>query len=210
MIAISTAYKKALIAYDIKGQQGWKEIEANHAHSENLLFSIDELLNEGQLKIDDNDMFCVVVGAGSFTGIRIGMALVKGLVAGGKGQKVVPVTTFDLMAYTYLKSKPQKDFVCVINALSGLVYVCAYDKNGRKIGEEEVIAKDNLSKYDNYDIVGLEEEKLGFKLVEPSAEDLLNLAKMRQDEGVDAKTLSPLYLRRSQAEEDLEKKLKNN
>lgn len=210
MIAISTAYKRALIAYDIKGKHGESEIDANHAHSENLLYSIDSLLSDAGVKITDNDTYAVVIGPGSFTGIRIGMALVKGLVAGGKNERVVPLTTFDLMAYTYLKTKPKKNFVCVINALSGLFYVCAYDQQGNKLTEEEVVTGDAMSKFSGYDLVGLNEEKLCENLVEPSAKDLIELAKKREKNSTDAKSISPLYLRRSQAEDDLEKKLKNN
>lgn len=208
MIAISTAYKRALIAYDIKGKRDSCEIDANHAHSENLLFSLDKLLNAGGLRIADNDRYAVVIGAGSFTGIRIGMALVKGLVAGGKGD-VVPITTFDLMAYTYLKEKREKKFVCVINALSGLYYICAYDEHGNKIGGEQVVTKETLEEFKDFDFVGLEEENLCENLVQPSGEDLLELALSRENEGVSADKLAPLYLRRSQAEDDLEKKLKN-
>lgn len=210
MIAISTAYKRALIAYDIKGKQGGSEIDANHAHSENLLYSIDALLNEAGACIKDNDKYAVVIGPGSFTGIRIGMALVKGLVAGGKGEKVIPLTTFDLMAYTYLKTQPKQGFVCIINALSGLYYVCVYDHCGNKLSKEEVVPADALSKFEGLDKVGLYEEKLTENLVQPSAQDLLELAKNREQDLTDARSLSPLYLRRSQAEDDLEKKLKNN
>ena len=210
MIAISTAYKKALIVYDIKGRQDKSEIDANHSHSENLLFTLDKLLSQGGLTIRDNDEYAVVIGPGSFTGIRIGMALVKGLVAGGNNEKVVPITTFDLMAYSYLKSKPKNKFVCVMNALSGLYYVCAYNEKGEKISDEEVVTKENLGKFEGFDFVGLEEEKIGDKLVQPSGEDLLELALSKRDLQVDANALMPLYLRRSQAEDDLEKKLKNN
>lgn len=209
MIAISTAYKKALIAYDIKGKRDSYEIDANHAHSENLLFSLDKLLNAGGLTIADNDKYAVVIGAGSFTGIRIGMALVKGLVAGGKDEKVIPITTFDLMAYTHLKTKREKKFVCVINALSGLYYICAYDEKGNKIGEESVVTKDKLQEFKDFDFVGLAEENLCENLVQPSGEDLINLALLRENAGICADKLAPLYLRRSQAEDDLEKKLKN-
>lgn len=209
MIAISTAYKKALIAYDIKGQSGVKEIDASHAHSENLLFSIDELLSQANLNVKENDEFAVVIGPGSFTGIRIGLALVKGLIAGGCNNKVVPLTTFELMAYSFLKNNEiNEEFACVINALSGLYYVCKFDKNGKKIEDERVISQEVLKKM-NIIKVGLKEENLCQNLVDPSGKELLELAKKNCDNIVDGKEIYPLYLRRSQAEDDLDKKLKN-
>lgn len=209
MIAISTAYKRALIAYDIKGKREIYHLDSGHAHSENLLFSLDKILTQGGLGLKDNDKFALVIGPGSFTGIRISMALVKGLTAGGNNEKIIPITTFDLMAKTYLKNHPQKDFVCIINALSGLIYACPYDKNGNKIGEEEVIRKENLAKFQDMDFVGLSEEGLCDNLVQPSGEELLTLAFERENMGICANNISPLYLRKSQAEDDLEKKLKN-
>ena len=208
MIAISTAYKKALIAYDIKGKRGVREIDANHAHSENLLFSLDVLLDESGTNIKDNDKYAVVIGPGSFTGIRIGMALVKGLCAGGNNEKVVPITTFDLMAYSYLKTTPKRNFVTIINALSGLYYVCGYDKDGNKVSEEEVVTKEGLEKFNDFDKVGLEEENLCNILVQPTGEELLKLASQSEKNAVDSKIIAPMYLRRSQAEDDLEKNLK--
>ncbi len=48
-------------------------------HSERLMFLVDDLLRNIGMKIGDIGMFAVTVGPGSFTGIRIAMAGVKGL-----------------------------------------------------------------------------------------------------------------------------------
>lgn len=209
MIAISTAYKRALIGYDINGKRGSVELDANHSHSENLLFSLDKMLEEAGLTLkDNNDGFALVIGPGSFTGIRISMALVKGLVAGGSADGVIPITTFDLMAKSYLKIQPKRDFICIINALSGLYYVCPYNIKGEKLGDERVVSREELTTLQNYDFVGLEEEGLCEIRVQPTGEDLLALAK--GEKRVNARNLTPLYLRKSQAEDDLEKKLKKS
>ena len=117
MIAISTAYKEALIAVEINNKKAFTQLDANCKHSENILKSLNSLLEEQNLSIKDNDKFAVVVGPGSFTGIRIGIALVKGFVSGLDKISVLPLTTFDLMAYSYVKyENPKNDFICVINA----------------------------------------------------------------------------------------------
>lgn len=210
MIAISSAYKKALIAVDINGKHGFKELDANCKHSENIMPCIAEILEENNLKLTENETYAVVIGPGSFTGLRIGIALVKGMIAGNKENKsILPLTTFDLMSYSYTKNnKVEGNFTCVINALSGLFFVCDYDKNGNKITKERMIEKQELDNIQNIK-VGLKEEELTNILVDPTAVDLLELAtdKSKPENFCDINNLIPMYLRKSQAEASLEQKI---
>ena len=211
MIAISSSTKKALIAVDIKGLRGYRELDSNCKHAENILKELDALLEELGLSIADNDCYGVVIGPGSFTGIRIALALVKGFVMAGE-EKIVSMTTFDLMAERYIKSeKVKNNFVCVINALSGLYYICEYDSSGCKQGEERLITLEELDKM-QCDKVSLKEENICEKQVEIMAIDLLNIAlsKAQKKEYTNENNLSALYLRNSQAEENLNKKTFKN
>ena len=51
------------------------------SHSNTLLHDIDKLLQETQVDLPEIDLFAVATGPGSFTGLRIGIATVKGLAA---------------------------------------------------------------------------------------------------------------------------------
>ncbi|HKY41958.1 MAG TPA: tRNA (adenosine(37)-N6)-threonylcarbamoyltransferase complex dimerization subunit type 1 TsaB, partial [Pyrinomonadaceae bacterium] len=51
------------------------------SHSNTLLSDIDKLLHEAQVELSEVDLFAVATGPGSFTGLRIGIATVKGLAA---------------------------------------------------------------------------------------------------------------------------------
>ncbi len=51
------------------------------SHSNTLLNDIDRLLNEARVDLPDVDLFAVATGPGSFTGLRIGIATIKGLAA---------------------------------------------------------------------------------------------------------------------------------
>jgi len=51
------------------------------SHSNTLLNEIDKLLSETQVDLSEIDLFAVATGPGSFTGLRIGIATVKGLAA---------------------------------------------------------------------------------------------------------------------------------
>lgn len=212
MIAICSAFKEALIAVDLDGKRDFSKVEANCGHSEKLLPEIAKLLDKNGLSIKDNNEFAVVIGPGSFTGLRIGIALVKGLCIGlEKEAKVFPITSFELMAYTYIKhNKPRHDFTCVLNALSGKVFIFQYDLSGNKKGEETLVLADEVLNRPH--LVGLSEENLCKECVNISSEDLLELAliKSSREKALKAGEIAPLYLRKSQAEDDLEKKQKKS
>lgn len=211
MIAISSAYKRALIGVKIDGKEFERELDANVKHSENIMPALADLLDENGLSLNQNDTLAVVVGPGSFTGIRIGISLVKGLKVGQENQKLIAITTFDLMAYSYIKNNIVKeDFTCVINALSDLFFVCTYDKNGKKLSIEKMIDKQEFENLQGIK-VGLEEENITKITINPTAKELLSLAENKGKEGqfIEENKLLPLYLRQSQAEANLDEKSKN-
>ena len=49
------------------------------SHSNTLLRTIESVLKDGGIQLSDVDLFAVAIGPGSFTGLRIGLATVKGL-----------------------------------------------------------------------------------------------------------------------------------
>ena len=51
------------------------------SHSNTLLHDVDKLLRETKMELSEIDLFAVATGPGSFTGLRIGIATVKGLAA---------------------------------------------------------------------------------------------------------------------------------
>ena len=76
------------------------EFTLNHKknHSEKLMPMIDELFQSAQLMPGDIDLFAVANGPGSFTGLRIGVATVKGL-AHALQKPTVGISTLLAMAY---------------------------------------------------------------------------------------------------------------
>ncbi len=96
-IVIDTTKKVAHIVGNIAGKNYRLQLGADEKHSENLLVSIDRLLTNAGVTIEDIECFGVVVGPGSFTGIRVGIATVKAFCY-GKDKKVVAFTNFDVVA----------------------------------------------------------------------------------------------------------------
>lgn len=99
-------------------------------HSVSLMTAVDDVLKRANLALNECDFFAVAVGAGSFTGIRIGISAVKGF-ALATGKKVLPITSFDVIAYNNFESEKGK-VLCLINALHDCYYVCGYE-NGKVV-----------------------------------------------------------------------------
>jgi tRNA threonylcarbamoyladenosine biosynthesis protein TsaB len=101
------------------------EIIINHEkkHSEKILPAIDCLLKSINVSIKDIEGFAVSTGPGSFTGIRIGVATVKGL-AQGLDRPVYGVSTLKALAY----NMPVNNFIhCpMLDAQRGEVYTGLY------------------------------------------------------------------------------------
>ena len=66
-------------------------------HSANLMPMVDTALSASSLSLSDLDRLAVVVGPGSFTGVRIGVSTVKAL-AHGAGKPCVAVNALEAMS----------------------------------------------------------------------------------------------------------------
>ncbi len=66
-------------------------------HSETMLNMVENLLANAHLTADDLNLLAVSAGPGSFTGVRIGVSIIKGL-AFGKTVPCVPVSTLDALS----------------------------------------------------------------------------------------------------------------
>ena len=96
-------------------------------HTDHLLGNIDELLRGVGLTIGDMDGFGVFLGPGSFTGLRVGVATIKGL-ALATGKPVVGVSSLASLAWRLpFAALP----VCpLLDARKGEVYAALYQWTG--------------------------------------------------------------------------------
>jgi len=196
------------------------EITLNIAitHSERLLAAVDRLVADCGLVPADLDALAVSVGPGSFTGLRVGLATVKGL-AMALDLPVAPVPTLDALAARL----PFADApVCpILDARKGEVYLSQYRWDGLRMAREwnylalpPELAAAELSAPVILLGDGIEAcrpwlARLGEEMrIAPSAQRLPSAATVGQlgqavlaaGGGVSAEALTPLYLRPSEAE----------
>jgi tRNA threonylcarbamoyladenosine biosynthesis protein TsaB len=102
-------------------------------HNQRLLPGIDRILTDADWTLDDLDGLAVSLGPGSFTGLRIGLSVVKGL-AWATGKPLAGVPTLDALAANVPLS-PYPIYP-VLDARKGEIYTALY-----RMDDEQVPAR---------------------------------------------------------------------
>lgn len=124
ILAVDTAGKTAGVALLRDGRLVYEVyFDGGLTHSETLLPLIDSCLKLCGLTCADIDLFGVNAGPGSFTGLRIGLAAVKGL-AFPRHTPCAPVSTLEALAAGH---PGEGTVLCALDARRGQVYSAAFD-----------------------------------------------------------------------------------
>ena len=120
VLAIDTSTEALSVA--LRDDQGTIErgMETARGHAEHLLSLIDAVLGEAGVRLAQLDGIAAGVGPGSFTGVRIGVAVAQGL-SYGAGVPVVPVTSLEALAFAAIESGADRVIAC-LDARMGEVY----------------------------------------------------------------------------------------
>ena len=228
VLAIDTSSVVATCAVlDKEKLLGEYTLNQDMTHSERLIPMIKTLMDSLKLKPEDIDLFAGSVGPGSFTGLRIGLATIKGL-AHVVDKSVIGISTLEALAFNV----PFDGIVIpIMDARRGRVYTGIYRwENGKlmNVMEPTILNIDELldivdSKYEkvlfNGDGTLVFKDRIDEKLKQKAlyAPISLNMAKassigelalLKWEEGCQENyfNLSPDYLRESQAQRQLNEK----
>ena len=221
ILAIDTSTRVGSIAVVqgslLKAQQ---MLNVGATHNQRLLPGIERILADAGWSLDDLDGFAVSLGPGSFTGLRIGLSMIKGL-AWATNKPLAGVPTLDALAAN-VSFVPHK--ICpILDARKGEIYTAFYCQGDEGmprrltsymaikpeqllalISETTVLIGDGLLSYGDY----LKRE-LGNRLVVPpphlsvihaSSVAWLGWHRLRSGESDDVSNCTPLYVRPSEAE----------
>lgn len=239
ILAVDSTAKISSAALMLDGKVlGEVTLDTGNTHSETLLPAVEFLIGAAHLTVGDIDVFACAVGPGSFTGVRIGAATIKGL-AFGRGGCCLSIGTLEALAER--ASGMRGIIVPVMDARRDQVYTAVFDSSSGADGApirltdddamsvDELIALlsthiDGKSVYfvgDGYSLVwNRATSKLPNVAVTPapmrdhaaSAVAAAAYRKLRSGDGrlIDAEALAPSYLRLSQAEREYNEKHKND
>ena len=103
-------------------------------HSQTLLPMLDEVVKAAGIELDTVDAIAIAAGPGSFTGLRIGAATVKGLSL-ALDKPIIPVPTLEGLAYNFWGSDR---LICpIMDARRNQVYTGIYEFCKEEIPEKE-------------------------------------------------------------------------
>ena len=219
----STAKAASVAVCDDEKLLALYNIDNGLTQSELLLPMAENILKSLQLSFSDVDLLTAAVGPGSFTGVRIGVALVKGI-AFGRDIPCVSVSTLDALA----ENLAGLDGIIVpcMDARRQQVYTATYrGKDGKleKLTPDRAIAITELAaelkEYDEpiylsgdgYEVArrGLMAEGVTVMhtpelLITENAYSIAKIAKRKYDTGeyVSDLEIAPTYLRVPQAERE--------
>jgi tRNA threonylcarbamoyladenosine biosynthesis protein TsaB len=226
VLAIDTATKIGSVAlYDDKiGVIGEINLYVKVNHSNVIMDAVDSLFKLSGLNIKDVDRIAVTIGPGSFTGIRIGTAIAKGLAYSLK-KPIVGVNELDVLAH--MGENREDIIVPLIDARKERVYFSEYRyvdsillrEEEYKDGELRDVLEDLKGKKVTFIGDGaIVNEKLINEILEKDY-TIFSKANSIPRAGIAAQislhlpednlyTLEPLYVNKSQAEREKEEKEK--
>ena len=136
----STAKTSTVAVLENDSLLGLYSVNIQNTHSETLLPMVKSILGSLKLTNEDIDAYAVSEGPGSFTGVRIGVATIKGL-AFGREKPCVGVSTIEAL---YENLADYEGIVCpIMNARRGQVYTGAF-LNGERIIDDTCMMLDDL------------------------------------------------------------------
>lgn len=204
-------------------------------HSVKLMPMIDEAFKKTNLNLYDMNLLACCIGPGSFTGVRIGIATIKSF-SDVTNIPVVGVSSLEGLAYNVQEQVSESTLVCsIIDAKNNNVYCGLYNFKNDNCNKLSIFAEDinktisninhvfKTQNFDNIFFVGdgsvvhkdlLEStfSNTTFANEKDNYQNSISIAKSgmlkyHNGEYGDSSTISPIYLKKSQAERALEEKI---
>ncbi len=212
ILGLETTTNICSVALSYQGEMIERVTEKARSHSKTILPMVAELLAEAQISIADVEAIACTRGPGSFTGVRIGIGVAKGL-AYGQDISIYPVSPLAVIAYRALLAAPHEDKVlAMMDARMGELYVGEYEKVSisednfvPKIIGDEVLTSLSRMTVENQLCAGTGVKAYQSELLQahaklsevfyPYAKDVIRLTQFDNIQAVSAEDFSPVYLR---------------
>lgn len=188
ILAIDSTAEQLVVCGSFNGKTASQiSNQGSKKHNSLIMQYVDYVCGQLGVTVDMFDCFACVIGAGSFTGIRIGIATAKALSIACK-KPCVSLTSFEQVAYNIKDEK----FAVTIDARHDNFYAAIFENNWTNCVEMGCFSKTQL-------------ESMGIKIYEKksySCPDKLIATAEYYAKSQKFSNLMPLYLKKSQAERE--------
>lgn len=208
-------------------------VNLKQTHSQTIMPMIDNLLRLCRVDLKDIGLFAVSTGPGSFTGVRIGVAAIKGL-ALPFGTPCADVSALEALAYNAAGS--QCEICACMDARRNQFYNALFESNGeniKRLTEDRAISFENLSndinlavsseknivlvgdgaklcynnlKEKNFDMQKIKLAPQNIRFARASSVAAIGYKLYSEGKTVSSESLLPSYLRLPQAQRELKKR----
>ena len=186
----------------IKDKKILQEVKENYGQklSVEALPQIIKLFEKASITPKDIDKIFVVVGPGSFTGIRIGVTIAKTMAFSLK-KSIIPVSSLKAMAISARKDTPY--IMPLIDARRGYVYGAVYDKNMKEVVKEQhILLTELVDKVpDTYSVISNDQLPVTVSREEYDPDILKIVTFYDSEKPISPYLVNPNYLKRTEAEE---------
>jgi tRNA threonylcarbamoyladenosine biosynthesis protein TsaB len=205
LLAIETSGSVCSVALETPTFFGEYTVDGNNIHDELLAELVSRILDDSKITIADLDAIALSAGPGSFTGLRIGAALCKGMCYGG-APKFIAVPTLKAYAseaISYAKDLNINQIFAHLPSQKDYIFYQKFDLELNPITEIEI---DEIEKLDELAKGCYISANSTIKI---SARTILNLAKMMYDDGhfEDVEMFEPSYIQEFKPNTSPKKKL---
>jgi len=155
-VAASEASFDRLLAFDCSGAACsaavWRDgavrsqvfVEMERGQAEHILPQIARVMDEARLSFDELEAIATIVGPGSFTGLRIGLAAARG-VALASGKKLIALDAFEaFLAAIPIDCATGLPILVAVDSRRGPVFAQLFGPDRQKIGEPAQVERDAL------------------------------------------------------------------
>ena len=140
ILCVETSSKNCSVALSKDGIVTYtrEKCEEGYCHGEKLHSLIEDLFLDAKIEISQIDAISFSCGPGSYTGLRIGAATVKGLGI-SLNKKIVLISTLQAMCWGFVNHKQENfindaNYFCsTLDSRQGEVYASIYDILGNEI-----------------------------------------------------------------------------
>lgn len=204
-LMMDTSSRNMLVALNASGELYIGEKFNTPKHLETLMPAVDNLLKQKNFNVANIDYLGVIVGPGSFTGIRIAVSTAKAMMMVNRNIKAIAVNALELMARSYYnKTGYNEKIAVVVPTTIKKVYLATFD-NKKRITEDSIVEVEQLDNIVKDIKIISPSENFGEQFI-VSEEDLDRYVQNEINNKNFCDKLSPCYIGLSQAEEQLKLK----